>query len=117
MGKQQTKKKTQRWRHNPIRVPDDHLGGGSGVGKVEAGKEKQMLPILQKVGRGIIQLTGSVPQPIQAHLRVTAKVTGNMADVCSLSLPRTLTGPGPVRRSATWYRTMQPREGYSKVGM
>jgi hypothetical protein len=49
MGKQQTKKKTQAWRHNPIRVPDAHIGAGKGEGKADPGKEKQMLPILKKV--------------------------------------------------------------------
>lgn len=51
MGKAQTKKKTQAWRHNPIRVPDSHLGGGRAEGKADAAKERQMLPILNKVGR------------------------------------------------------------------
>jgi hypothetical protein len=49
MGKAQYKKKTQQWRHNPIRVPDAHLGGGKGEGKADPAKEKQMLPVLKKV--------------------------------------------------------------------
>lgn len=49
MGKSQTKKKTQAWRHNPIRVPDAHVGAGKAEGKADPGKEKQMLPILKKV--------------------------------------------------------------------
>nr|ODN90333.1 hypothetical protein L204_05937 [Cryptococcus depauperatus CBS 7855] len=49
MGKAQTKKKTQGWRHNPVRVPDTHLGGGKGEGKADPQKEKQMLPILKKL--------------------------------------------------------------------
>lgn len=49
MGKAQVKKKTDASRrHNPIRVPDSHLGGGRGEGKNPA-KERQMLPILDKV--------------------------------------------------------------------
>ena len=47
MGKSQYKKKT---RPNPIRVPDSHLGPGNGEGQAEPAKEKQMLPILGKVG-------------------------------------------------------------------
>ncbi|RXK39662.1 hypothetical protein M231_03016 [Tremella mesenterica] len=49
MGKTQYKKKTQAWRHNPIRVPDSHLGSGKAAGKVDPTKEKQMLPVLQKL--------------------------------------------------------------------
>lgn len=50
MGKAQTKKKTDASRrHNPIRVPDAHLGGGRVEGKNPT-KERQMLPILDKVG-------------------------------------------------------------------
>ena len=50
MGKSQYKKKARGWRHNPIRVPDTHLGAGKGEGKVNPAKERQMLPILEKVG-------------------------------------------------------------------
>ncbi|WWC60440.1 uncharacterized protein I303_103012 [Kwoniella dejecticola CBS 10117] len=49
MGKSQYKKKTQGRRHNPIRVPDAHLGSGKGEGKADPDKEKQMLPILNKL--------------------------------------------------------------------
>jgi len=49
MGKSQYKKKTAQRRHNPIRVPDSHLGGGKGDGKADPAKEKQMLPVLNKV--------------------------------------------------------------------
>ncbi|KAK4685839.1 hypothetical protein P7C73_g4298, partial [Tremellales sp. Uapishka_1] len=50
MGKSQTKKKTTAARrHNPLRVPDAHLGGGKGDGKADPAKEKQMLPILSKL--------------------------------------------------------------------
>ncbi|WVQ78675.1 hypothetical protein IAT38_000762 [Cryptococcus sp. DSM 104549] len=49
MGKAQYKKKTQEWRHNPVRVPDSHLGSGKGEGKADPAKEKQMLPILKKL--------------------------------------------------------------------
>ncbi|OWT35607.1 hypothetical protein C362_06798 [Cryptococcus neoformans Bt1] len=49
MGKAQVKKKTQGWRHNPVRVPDSHLGSGKGEGKADPQKEKQMLPILNKL--------------------------------------------------------------------
>ncbi|WWC96818.1 hypothetical protein V866_003693 [Kwoniella sp. B9012] len=49
MGKAQYKKKTQGRRHNPLRVPDAHLGGGKGDGKADPAKEKQMLPILNKL--------------------------------------------------------------------
>ena len=48
MGKSQTKKKTRQVRHNPMRVPDAHLGSGK-ASQVDQGKEKQMLPILKKV--------------------------------------------------------------------
>lgn len=50
MGKAQYKKKTAPKRHNPIRVPDAHLGGGRAEGKANPTKERQMLPILDKVG-------------------------------------------------------------------
>lgn len=50
MGKAQYKKKATARRHNPIRVPDAHLGGGKADGKANPEKEKQMLPVLQKVG-------------------------------------------------------------------
>ncbi|WWD16378.1 hypothetical protein CI109_100804 [Kwoniella shandongensis] len=49
MGKAQYKKKTQAWRHNPLRVPDAHLGAGKAEGKADPAKEKQMLPILNKL--------------------------------------------------------------------
>ncbi|WVQ93667.1 hypothetical protein IAU59_000743 [Kwoniella sp. CBS 9459] len=49
MGKAQVKKKTQGWRHNPLRVPDAHLGGGKAEGKADPDKEKQMLPVLKKL--------------------------------------------------------------------
>ncbi|WRT65823.1 uncharacterized protein IL334_002773 [Kwoniella shivajii] len=49
MGKAQYKKKTQERRHNPLRVPDAHLGSGKGEGKADPAKEKQMLPILNKL--------------------------------------------------------------------
>jgi len=48
MGKAQTKKKTAK-RHNPIRVPDAHLGAGRVDGKVQQEKERQMLPVMAKV--------------------------------------------------------------------
>ena len=50
MGKSQVKKKTRGIRHNPIRVPDSHLGGGKGNGKADPAKEREMLPVLNKVG-------------------------------------------------------------------
>ncbi|KAL1411919.1 hypothetical protein Q8F55_002905 [Vanrija albida] len=49
MGKAQYKKKATARRHNPIRVPDSHLGGGKADGKANPEKEKQMLPVLQKL--------------------------------------------------------------------
>ena len=49
MGKSQYKKKTKVRRHDPIRLPDSHLGSGNGEGKANPTKEKQMLPILEKV--------------------------------------------------------------------
>jgi hypothetical protein len=48
MGKAQVKKRTAK-RHNPIRVPDAHLGGGRADGKANPDKEKQLLPVLQKL--------------------------------------------------------------------
>lgn len=48
MGKAQVKKKTAK-RHNPIRVPDAHLGGGRADGKANPEKERQLLPVLEKV--------------------------------------------------------------------
>ena len=48
MGKSQTKKKTQpSRRHNPIRVPDSHLGAGAG--KADKSKQEAMIPVLAKV--------------------------------------------------------------------
>jgi len=49
MGKAQKKKKTQAWRHNPIRVPDSHLPAGKGEGSADPSKEKQTVPVLNKV--------------------------------------------------------------------
>ena len=49
MGKSQVKKKTHGRRHNPMRVPDAHLGSGKGAAPLDGSKEKQMLPILNKV--------------------------------------------------------------------
>jgi hypothetical protein len=49
MGKSQTKKKTAARRHNPMRVPDAHLGQGK---VVDGAKEQQMLPVLKKVSTG-----------------------------------------------------------------
>jgi hypothetical protein len=49
MGKAQKKKKTQAWRHNPIRVPDSHLPAGKGEGSADPSKEKQTVPVLAKV--------------------------------------------------------------------
>ena len=49
MGKSQYKKKTQGRRHNPIRVPDSHLGRGKGDGTADPAKEQQMIPVLSKV--------------------------------------------------------------------
>lgn len=48
MGKAQVKKKTAK-RHNPIRVPDSHLGGGRADGKANPEKERQLLPVIEKV--------------------------------------------------------------------
>ncbi|BEJ10886.1 hypothetical protein CspHIS471_0103080 [Cutaneotrichosporon sp. HIS471] len=48
MGKAQVKKRTAK-RHNPIRVPDAHLGGGRADGKANPDKEKQLLPVLEKL--------------------------------------------------------------------
>jgi hypothetical protein len=60
MGRSQTKKKTQAWRHNPIRVPDAHVGAGKAEGKADPGKEKQMLPILKKVCPAALELGDGV---------------------------------------------------------
>lgn len=52
MGKQQqTKKKQDRReaRHNPVRVPDAHLGQGAGSAKAHPDKEQAVLPIIEKV--------------------------------------------------------------------
>ena len=49
MGKAQKKKKTQAWRHNPVRVPDSHLPAGKGEGSADPSKEKQTGPVLAKV--------------------------------------------------------------------
>ena len=52
MGKQQqTKKKQDRReaRHNPVRVPDAHLGQGAGSAKAHPAKEQALLPIIEKV--------------------------------------------------------------------
>ena len=52
MGKQQqTKKKQDRReaRHNPVRVPDAHLGQGAGSAKAHPAKEQALLPIIDKV--------------------------------------------------------------------
>jgi hypothetical protein len=52
MGKQQqTKKKQDRReaRHNPVRVPDSHLGQGAGSAKAHPAKEQALLPIIDKV--------------------------------------------------------------------
>ncbi len=49
MGKAQYKKKTAAKRHNPLRVPDGHLGAGRVDDKVRPEKERQVLPVLGKV--------------------------------------------------------------------
>ena len=49
MGKSQTKKKTRGERHNPMRVPDAHLGSGSAQGKADPVKERELLPVFNKV--------------------------------------------------------------------
>jgi hypothetical protein len=57
MGKSQTKKKTQGWRHNPIRVPDSYLGHGKAAGQGGSGgggKEGQLLPILNMVSEATV---------------------------------------------------------------
>lgn len=66
MGKAQKKKKTQAWRHNPIRVPDAHLPSGKGQGQADPVKEKQMLPVLNKV-------CNSTPSP--CHVQSSARVS------------------------------------------
>ncbi len=52
MGKSQFKKKAaaKARRHNPVRVPDAHLGNGisAAAEHVEKGKEQAMLPIMTK---------------------------------------------------------------------
>lgn len=50
MGKAQ-KKKAIRHRHNPIRVPDSHLGPGLAAADTTAASAKRdaVLPIMQKV--------------------------------------------------------------------
>lgn len=53
MGKsQQTKRKQDRraGRHNPVRVPDAHLGQGADSAKAHPAKEQALLPIIDKVG-------------------------------------------------------------------
>lgn len=60
MGKSQTKKKTAGRRHNPMRVPDAHLGQGK---VVDGAKEQQMMPVLKKVSPHKLGLTGSSVQP------------------------------------------------------
>lgn len=52
MGKAQ-KKKAMRHRHNPIRVPDSHLGPGLAAANASAASAKRdaILPIMQKVCR------------------------------------------------------------------
>lgn len=74
MGKSQTKKKTAK-RHNPIRVPDAHLGAGR---VADAEKERQMLPVMAKV---------SLPRVPTTDF--------------SSARPSTQTGRGRARRSAT----------------
>ncbi|KAL7420131.1 hypothetical protein Q5752_005097 [Cryptotrichosporon argae] len=49
MGKAQYKKRTTEKRHNPIRVPDAHLGGGKEAGQADPRKAEQVLPILAKL--------------------------------------------------------------------
>jgi hypothetical protein len=51
MGKQQqrTKKDRKAARHNPVRVPDSHLGHGTPAGATHKAKEEAILPIISKV--------------------------------------------------------------------
>jgi cation transport regulator ChaB len=51
MGKSQYKNKTRR-RHNPIRVPDAHLGTGAAAA-AKAAKEQDVLPVIKKVQREV----------------------------------------------------------------
>lgn len=41
-------KRKQR-RHNPVRVPDNHLGPGVKVAEETSGKREQVIPVLDKV--------------------------------------------------------------------
>jgi hypothetical protein len=115
MGKSQTRKKTQAWRHNPIRVPDAHLGHGKVAGQGQEGKESQLLPILGKVGLAYHRCSSSVPRgDLAAVLPAAAKCISRLPTVgadaeacadaharCSSSRQNTPTGPGRAQRSAT----------------
>lgn len=61
MGKAQ-KKKAMRHRHNPIRVPDSHLGPGLAAANASATNAKQVaiLPIMQKVRLSCLSLSKPV---------------------------------------------------------
>lgn len=101
MGKAQVKKKTDASRrHNPIRVPDAHLGGGRAEGKNPA-KERQMLPILDKVSLPRVFLAGGcLPHGFSLEMNLNKLCSVHRAD--SSFVPRKpATDPGRARRCAT----------------
>lgn len=49
MGKAQKVGKRKLRRHNPVRVPDTHLGSGIKVAEQTSDKKGQVIPVLQKV--------------------------------------------------------------------
>lgn len=109
MGKAQIKKKTAK-RHNPIRVPDTHLGGGRADGKANPEKERQLLPVIEKVCSGYHQLPSFLPRPASKAYRPPANSH-------SSSRSTLLTVSGHVRPSATSSRTTRLCAACSKDEM
>ena len=81
MGKSQYKKKTHAQRHNPVRVPDSHLGSGKAVGQADPAKEQQMLPILGKVRADLHQ---SNITPLLSQSSVYCSLLGQIAQVVGI---------------------------------
>lgn len=49
MAKAQKGGKHKQRRHNPVRVPDTHLGSGVKVAEATSDKKGQVIPVLEKV--------------------------------------------------------------------
>lgn len=96
MGKQQqrTKKDRKAARHNPVRVPDSHLGHGTPAGATHKAKEEAILPIISKVRTQALQRI-LLRRMSQAELRLTAYTVSALPyDSSSAARSSRRRGPG-----------------------